>query len=54
MEEKNESDVKLFVYRSYVKRKAFKNIKLGTTENRNEQFENITSKDAPMRNRETL
>jgi hypothetical protein len=35
---------KLFKRHGYVKRKAFKNIKLGTTENRNEQFENITSK----------
>jgi len=35
---------KLFKRHGYVKRKAFKNVKLGTTENRNEQFENIASK----------
>jgi len=35
---------KLFKRHGYVKRKAFKNIKLGTTENRNEQFENIAEK----------
>ena len=35
---------KLLKRHGYVKRKAFKNIKLGTTENRNEQFENIASK----------
>jgi len=35
---------KLFKRHGYVKRKAFKNIKLGATENRNEQFENIALK----------
>jgi len=35
---------KLFKRHGYVKRKACKNIKLGTTENRNEQFENIAEK----------
>jgi len=35
---------KLFKHHGYVKRKACKNIKLGTTENRNEQFENIAEK----------
>lgn len=35
---------KLFKRHGYVKRKAFKNIKLGTAENRNEQFENIAEK----------
>lgn len=35
---------KLFKRHGYVKRKAFKNIKLGSTENRNEQFENIAEK----------
>ncbi len=35
---------KLFKKHGYVKRKAFKNKKLGTTENRNEQFENIAEK----------
>jgi hypothetical protein len=35
---------KLFKRHNYVKRKAFKNIKLGATENRNEQFENIAEK----------
>lgn len=35
---------KLFKRHGYVKRKAFKNVKLGTAENRNEQFENIAEK----------
>lgn len=35
---------KLLKHHGYVKRKAFKNVKLGTTENRNEQFDNIASK----------
>jgi len=35
---------KLFKRHGYVKRKAVKNIKLGTTENRDEQFENIAEK----------
>ncbi len=35
---------KLFKRHAYVKRKACKSIKLGTTENRNEQFENIAKK----------
>lgn len=35
---------KLFKRHGYVKRKACKSIKLGTTENRNEQFENIAEK----------
>jgi len=35
---------KLFKRHGYVKRKAFKNVKRGTTENRNEQFENIALK----------
>ena len=35
---------KLFKCHGYVKRKAFKNIKLGATENRNEQFESIALK----------
>ncbi len=35
---------KLFKRHGYVKRKAVKNIKLGTTENRDEQFKNIAEK----------
>ncbi len=35
---------KLLRHHGYVKRKAFKNVRLGTAENRNEQFENIASK----------
>lgn len=35
---------KLLKRHGYVKRKAFKSLKLGTTENRNEQFENISLK----------
>jgi len=35
---------KLFKRYGYVRRKAVKNIKLGMTENRNEQFENIAQK----------
>lgn len=34
----------LFKRHGYVKRKAFKNVKLGAAENRNEQFENIAEK----------
>jgi predicted transcriptional regulator len=35
---------KLLKHHGYVKRKAFKNVKRGTAENRDEQFENIASK----------